>query len=86
MSDNEIIQGDECGCEVCADVERWHRLTGEQKLAEQAAESDQHDVRHWRNYALGLEAENYDLEQENMELREELSAEQAKCQNCGRNK
>ena len=62
-------------------------------------ERDGHNL-DWRNYALGLEAENYDLQQEVAELQDivaekekeldeldaQLAAEQARCSNCGRNK
>ena len=105
MSDENVVQGDECSCDVCATG--WHELSGAEKLARVLAEQDEKDVAHWRNYALSLEAENYDLQRENAALQEEiaeaekaveelemqlgeldneLSAERARCSECGRHR
>lgn len=87
MNENEVVQGDECSCDVCAEFRaEWHDLSGGQKLERVIADRASHDASYWKGYAEELEAQNYDLERENVELREELSAERARCSECGRHK
>jgi cell division protein FtsB len=74
--------GDTCSCDVCAQITAYHTLSA----AEKFATATRHLAKDWKQYAEQLEAENYELEQEVTELREELSAERARCQGCGRHK
>lgn len=76
-----------CTCDVCADATRYRELSSEDKFALAWPKGKPHKVgEDWEAYALGLEAENYDLVRENADLREELGEERARCQNCGRHK
>lgn len=101
MSDKQVVQGDECSCDVCAEFRaEWTSLSGGQKLERVLKDASEHDAAYWKGYAEELEAQNYDLqaqlddadrelgELQNSihELEAELDDERARCQNCGKHK